>query len=1013
MRPAFEAAAALLLLFQGGAFAQERPAAPPAPIHAKPDTPDQAVDRVLAAAAAKDEAALKALAAKDDPDPWIVADALCARGEGDAAESFAKAAPRKDTEGLPGYVASRRGLPEDLAAGDALKAAVAALQAKDFAKALAAADAVAVPPPTVVGVSLTQRRGMALRGLKRMEESVRAFDDAAEQARGLGWLVGIASSLHAGGMSASLGYDWEGALARFQARLALEEERGDRAATAAAASNLGVTWIRLGKYARARERIEQAVGAMEGLGDPAKTATALMNLGSVDARLGEYGRAQEHLERALAIRERLGDRAGAADVLTNIAGVHDFQGRYALALECQERALGIHEALGDRAGVARCLGNIGTVYLDLGLYERALEYLERALKMDEERADRPRMANSHQNIGIALKSLARYDSALEHQELALRLEEQLGNRAGQARSLGAIGITHYLQGDLARAADFLERSLRMSEEAGDRDWVAGALLDLGEVHAARGEKARALECAERSLRLARDIGSSGGQVLSLKGVASAQRALGRPAEAVEAAREAVALLPALVQGVGDEAGAHARGKWSGVFRVGLQAAFDAGDVAAGAFFAESGRAGSLLEMLSLRGRMQETAVPSALKEELDAARGEEAAARTFLSRAERRGSAEETRQRRGELRKAQEQVAAAVGRIQRQARAAADVTYPKADELPVLQARLRPEESLVLYGIAGERILGIVVTAKDVRMVDLGPPKPIEESCAALNLEDGTADPAPALGALQKLVVEPLALDAKTTRLLLSPDGALSYVPFALLAGDRDVVCVPSGTTYGILLEDAGKRGEGVLALGDPDYGAGKDPREVAMLRGGRRTVPLPATKVEAKAVGTTVLLGKEATETGLRTALAKQPRWRAVHLACHGLIDAERPYLSSLALATEKEEDGYLTVLEVFGAKCPADLVVLSACETGSLGLTRAFMFAGAPRVLVSLWKVDDEATKALMTKFYELWNPRDASKGLGAAAALRSAQDFVRSQEKWKHPRYWAAWVLWGLPD
>jgi CHAT domain-containing protein len=74
--------------------------------------------------------------------------------------------------------------------------------------------------------------------------------------------------------------------------------------------------------------------------------------------------------------------------------------------------------------------------------------------------------------------------------------------------------------------------------------------------------------------------------------------------------------------------------------------------------------------------------------------------------------------------------------------------------------------------------------------------------------------------------------------------------------------------------------------------------------------------------------------------------------------------------------------------------------------------MFAGSPRVLCSLWKVDDEATRALMTKFYELWNPREGD-GLPAAEALRRAQEFVRSQEKWRHPYFWAAWVLWGLPS
>ncbi|MFI5401999.1 MAG: CHAT domain-containing protein, partial [Planctomycetota bacterium] len=106
----------------------------------------------------------------------------------------------------------------------------------------------------------------------------------------------------------------------------------------------------------------------------------------------------------------------------------------------------------------------------------------------------------------------------------------------------------------------------------------------------------------------------------------------------------------------------------------------------------------------------------------------------------------------------------------------------------------------------------------------------------------------------------------------------------------------------------------------------------------------------------------------------------------------------------------------EVYRSRIPADLVVLSACETakgkvyraeGVMGFVRAFMFAGAPRVLVSLWKVDDGATQALMARFYELWKDRPAAR------ALKEAQEYVRSQEKWKDPQYWAAWQLWGLPD
>ncbi len=100
---------------------------------------------------------------------------------------------------------------------------------------------------------------------------------------------------------------------------------------------------------------------------------------------------------------------------------------------------------------------------------------------------------------------------------------------------------------------------------------------------------------------------------------------------------------------------------------------------------------------------------------------------------------------------------------------------------------------------------------------------------------------------------------------------------------------------------------------------------------------------------------------------------------------------------------------------KIEADLVVLSACETGRgdvesaeglIGLTRAFLVAGADRVLCSLWRVDDAATRALMEKFYEEWN-----KGRSMSEALDAARAHVRGQPKWKHPYYWAAWVFWGM--
>jgi len=316
--------------------------------------------------------------------------------------------------------------------------------------------------------------------------------------------------------------------------------------------------------------------------------------------------------------------------------------------------------------------------------------------------------------------------------------------------------------------------------------------------------------------------------------------------------------------------------------------------------------------------------------------------------------------------------------------------------LDKLRALVRKGEVLVHF----QDGLAFVVNSKATRIVALGTTTGI--NAAQKTFSNPATDPAAARKELHQALIAPLRLDSKTTRLLVSPGAEFSYVPFALLAGGPDVAYLPSLATYLLLRNEAKKRGKGVLALGDPDH--------EGFLR-------LPGAAKEAQAVGDVVLLRGQATEAALIEALAKRPRWRAVHLACHSLIKPKRPLLSSLALAPDPENDCFLTTLEIFRMKIPADLVVLGANETakgkvyraeGLIGFTRAFLFAGAPRVIVSLWKVDDEATKALMVKFYELWKPGK----METATALKQAPEFVRSHEKWKHPYYWAAWQLWGMP-
>jgi CHAT domain-containing protein len=147
--------------------------------------------------------------------------------------------------------------------------------------------------------------------------------------------------------------------------------------------------------------------------------------------------------------------------------------------------------------------------------------------------------------------------------------------------------------------------------------------------------------------------------------------------------------------------------------------------------------------------------------------------------------------------------------------------------------------------------------------------------------------------------------------------------------------------------------------------------------------------------------------------------QYRIVHFATHGLINSQHPELSGIVLSLVDQkgqpQNGFLRLYEIYNLKLNADLVVLSACQTalgkeikgeGLIGLTRGFMYAGAPRVVASLWRIDDRATAELMTRFYRGM----ITEGLTPAAALRAAQISMWQEKRWSAPPYWAAFTIQG---
>jgi len=283
--------------------------------------------------------------------------------------------------------------------------------------------------------------------------------------------------------------------------------------------------------------------------------------------------------------------------------------------------------------------------------------------------------------------------------------------------------------------------------------------------------------------------------------------------------------------------------------------------------------------------------------------------------------------------------------------------------------------------------------------------------CAAVAEPSGSREVIAGRGAkLYEWLISPIGatVDASDT-LVIVPWGPLSHVPFGAMPcedgtplGERkQIVSAPSAAVYTSLHPKGTDSPQSIAAFGSPTTAL----------------TPLPGAEKEVQAITglfnrERVFLRDEATETRLKETGRDT---EVLHVACHGKLNRKLPQFSYLALSPDAENDGQLEMHEIVCLDLTeAALVTLSACSsgTGELGggqelqaLSRAFMLAGAPSVLCTLWDVDDEATRVLMEYFY-----REYTSGKSKAESLKIAQTRLRSEPKWSHPYYWAPFTLWG---
>ena len=388
----------------------------------------------------------------------------------------------------------------------------------------------------------------------------------------------------------------------------------------------------------------------------------------------------------------------------------------------------------------------------------------------------------------------------------------------------------------------------------------------------------------------------------------------------------------------------------------------------------------------------------------------------------------------------------------------AALVRPAPPSLADTQRLLDDDTVLLAFALGEKRSWGWAVTRQTIRSFALPPSADVDERArqvyANVTARRG-ADAAALSDAIFGPIGTALAADWKTKRLAIVATGALEYVPFdalplpsphgrRLIADDHEVVRITSFATLALLRSEAERRRQPsttIAVIADPVFSA-DDPRVAskdaaagdksdagarALLRGTEGAARtgfgrLVFSRDEANAIASFSPRVLEALDFQASLTTLTGPtvaRAKILHIATHGILNTAHPELSGVVLSlvdrSGRRQDGIVHLYDILGLSLSADLVVLSGCQTGLgreikgeglVGLTRAFMHAGAPRVMASLWEVDDRATAELMRRFYRGMLVRNERP----AAALRSAQRQMRADPRWTSPYYWAGFTLVG---
>lgn len=863
--------------------------------------------------------------------------------------------------------------------------------------------------------------------------------------------------------------------------LALSREANDRLSEAFILRDLGEEYILSDRH-KALKYLNEALTTAREMQYRRLQSTLLSHLGSLFSRYGEPREALDYFNQALQIQRTTGVQWEEALALSGMARAYLDLGELQEALKYYNESLGKQRAIGNRIGESGTLAAIGYVYLSLSEPTPALRHFQESLSVA--RALQNKSAESYALLWIARahRSVGEHEKALENLKAAQALSRTSGSKANEGSVQAQIGIIYSMMGKREDAVTNLQQALRLQRSAQDANGEAHTLSELGEIETSFGRIDEAVGSLRAALLLQRAGGDKWGEATTLYRLAKANSIAGH----LEAAREDIEAAVSVFEHirnrlVGDQLRTSLSASRQHYYELHLEILMAMHRQAPTAGYdriayqtSERARARALLEILiESRVDIRAGIDPELVARERNAQQRLNAKADWLVRLLNEKHSREQEADARREVDDLVSNYRQVLAEIRAKSPAYAGLTQPEPFSSKEIQKELDQNTILLEYALGEERSYLFAVTPTSVRSYELPGRAEIEKSARnayeVLVKKADALDPE-VLRRLSQLVLGPVANDLGNKRLLIVSQGALQYVPFAVLPdpmarhepgkgpaqpllASHEVINLPSASVLVLQRRELRQKpgaSKKLIVFADPVFDQSDNrvrrnhraPAEVSpspedlskpTLTDYERSAGdlgltefprLTLSRKEADLITDSIAKGRflKVLDFAANHQLATSSQvseYQIVHFATHSLLNNQHPELSGVVLSLVDEQgrpaNGFLRLNEVYNLRLNADMVVLSACQTalgkdikgeGLVGLTRGFMYAGTPRVVASLWKVSDSATADLMKRFYE----NMLVKGMRPAEAFRIAQVSLSKEKQWAAPYYWAGFVFQG---